>query len=206
MRDLESIGMKKGLLYETIITTEDINGKPNAAPIGVICKGKGEIIIFLHEGSHTLENIKVTKRFVVNILKDPTLFVKCTVGDLSIDYFDKYKSDFYIKNTEAFFRAMVTDFNEIFKKDELGPSRISIIKAEVDEIIKKVDYVEPLNRAIFAVIEALIYLTRIDVADAETSKVYLDRIREMSRIVNRVGGLEHKKAMKNILDAVDRNR
>lgn len=206
MRDLEFIGMKKGLLYETIITSEDINGKPNAAPIGVICKGKGEILIFLHEGSHTLENIKVTKRFVVNILKDPTLFVKCTVGDLPIDYFDKYKSDFYIKNTEAFFRAMVTDFNEIFKEDELGPSRISIIKAEVDEIVKKVDYVEPLNRAIFAVIEALIYLTRIDMTDAETSKIYLDRIMEMSRIVNRVGGSEHKKAMKNILDAVDRNR
>ncbi len=36
--DLESIGMEKGLLYETIVTTVNEDGTSNAAPIGVICK------------------------------------------------------------------------------------------------------------------------------------------------------------------------
>ena len=33
MQDLESLGMKKGLLYETIITTQNGKETPNAAPI-----------------------------------------------------------------------------------------------------------------------------------------------------------------------------
>ena len=58
MQDLESLGMEKGFLYETIITTNNADGTPNAAPIGVICKNKQEIVLHLFEGTHTLENIK----------------------------------------------------------------------------------------------------------------------------------------------------
>jgi len=38
MLGLYSLGMEKGLLYETIVTTKNLDGTPNAAPIGVFCK------------------------------------------------------------------------------------------------------------------------------------------------------------------------
>ena len=203
MQDLESLGMKKGLLYETIITTQNKNKAPNAAPIGVICKNKNEIVLNLFEGTHTLENIKANSKFVVNILKDPLVFVGCTTGDLSFDYFKKYGDDFYIKNTNAFFTASVTSLKEIEKEDNISKSNMSIIKASVDEIIIKKEGVEPLNRAIFAIIESLVYLTRIKIVDENTSKKYLERIQEMSMIVNRVGSLDHKKAMRDILKYIE---
>ena len=78
--DLESIGMEKGLLYETVVTTVNDDGTSNAAPIGVICKDKNEIVVYLHQGSCTVKNIKRNKSFVVNILKDPMVFVESTIG------------------------------------------------------------------------------------------------------------------------------
>ena len=203
MQDLESLGMEKGLLYETIITTQNGNGIPNAAPIGVICKNKSEIVLNLFEGTHTLENIKTNSKFVVNISKDPLILVGCTTGDLSSDYFKKDNEDFYIKNTDAFFTASVTSIKEIQKEDNISKSKMNIIKANVDKIVIKKEGVEPLNRAIFAIIESLVYSTRIKMVDENTAKEYLERIHEMSRIVNRVGSLNHKKAMQNILKYIE---
>lgn len=203
MQDLESVGMKRGLLYETIITTQNRNGVPNAAPIGVICKNKNEIVLNLFEGTHTLENIKANSKFVVNILKDPLVFVGCTTGDLSHDHFKKHGDVFYIKNTDAFFTASVIDTKEIEKEDNISKSKMTIIKADVNEVIIKKESVEPLNRAIFAIIESLVYLTRIKMVDENTAKEYLERIHEMSRTVNRVGSLDHKKAMQNILKYIE---
>ena len=206
MQDLESLGMEKGLLYETIITTQNRNGVPNAAPIGVICKNKNEIVLNLFEGTHTLENIKANSQFVVNILKDPLVFVGCTTGDLSPDHFKKHGDAFYIKNTDAFFTASVTSFKEIEKEDNISKSKMTIIKAHVNEVIIKKESVEPLNRAIFVIIESLVYLTRIKMVDENTAKEYLERIHEMSRTVNRVGSLDHKKAMQNILKYIENDR
>ncbi len=204
MQNLESIGMEKGLLYETIITTQDKEGLPNAAPIGVICKNKNEVILHLFEGTHTLHNIKTNSKFVVNILKDPLVFVGCTTGDLSSDYFKNHGDNFYIKNADAFFSANVTSIKEVEKEDNISKSKMSIINASVEEIIIARENVEPLNRAIFAIIESLVYLTRIKMVDENTSKTYLERIHEMSRLVNRVGSLDHKRAMHDILKYVEK--
>ena len=97
MQDLNSVGMEKGLLYETIVITKNTDGTPNAAPIGVTCKNKNEIVLYLFEGTHTLQNIKSNGRFIVNILKDPLIFVESTVGNFSPDYFKRHENDFYIK-------------------------------------------------------------------------------------------------------------
>jgi hypothetical protein len=199
LQDLNSIGMEKGLLYETIVVTKNTDGTPNAAPIGVTCKNKNEVVLYLFEGTHTLHNIKSNKNFIVNILKDPSIFVESTVGELSPDYFKRHKNDFYIKKTDAFFTAVVKSFKEVEKEDKIGKSKLNIITAVVEEINIKNRDVEPLNRAIFAVIESLVYLSRIKMVDKKTAEEYLKRINEMSKLVSRVGGAEHKKAMATLL-------
>lgn len=202
MQDLSTIGMEKGLLYETIITTKNSEEMPNAAPIGVTCKNDSEIVLYLFEGTHTLQNIKTNGHFIVNILKDPLVFVESTVGELSSKYFESYKNDFYIKNNDAFFSTVVTSIKKVDRNDKIGKSKMFVITAAVDEIIIKNEGVEPLNRAIFAVIESLVYLSRINMVDDETATNYLEQINEMSRLVSRVGGKEHKKAMAEILKRV----
>lgn len=201
MLNLETVGMERGMLYETIITSKNSDGTANAAPIGVICKNKDEIVVYLYEGSRTVENIKNESRFVVNILKDPVAFVQSTLGNLSSNYFKEHDHQYYIRNTEAFFIVEVINQREVVKKDQFGVSITTIVIARVLEIVKKQECVEPLNRAIYGIIEALVYLSRMGMVSGETDKVYRLRIKELSRIINKVGSLEHKKAMKLILEA-----
>jgi len=205
MQNLSFIGMEKGLLYETIITTKNGAEIPNAAPIGVTCKNETEIVLYIFEDTRTLKNIKSDGRFAVNLLKDPLAFALSTVGELSPDYFKRFNNDFYIKKTDAFFTAVVTKIREVQKNDNIGKSKLNIITADVEKIIIKNKNVEPLNRAIYAVIESLIYLSRIEMVDDKTAANYLERINEMSRVVSRVGGLEHKKAMAQILKRLKNN-
>jgi uncharacterized protein len=199
--DLISIGMEKGLLYETIVTTVNEDNTANAAPIGVLCKDNKEIVIYLYHGSKTVRNIKRNHHFVVNILKDPMIFVEATLGNLSNKYFDNYNNEFYIKDTDAFFTAHVTSLKDVEKKDNLGISITTVLRAEVSDIIKKKNCVEPLNRAIYGIIEGLVYLTRMEMVSGDMEKLYRHRMQEISRIVNKVGGKEHKLAMKKISKA-----
>ena len=201
MLDLGSIGMEKGLLYETIVTSVNEDGTSNAAPIGVICKNKKEIVLYLHHGSRTVRNIKRNNSFIVNILKDPMVFVESTIGNLSNSYFENYKNEFYIKDTDAFLVARVTSLKDVERKDKLGISLTTVLTAEVSDIVKKKEYVEPLNRAIYGILEGLVYLTRMEMVSGDMEKLYRHRMGEISRIVNKVGGEEHKKAMKKISKA-----
>lgn len=204
MLDLESVGMERGLLYETIITTRNEDNTPNAAPIGVLCKNSKEIVIYLHEGSRTVENIKREGIFFVNILKDPVMFVESTLGNPSAEYFEEDTDGFFFKNAEAFFKAKVTRLKDVERRDQFGISKTTVVTAGVEEVIKNQEYVEPLNRAIYGVIEALVYLTRMDMVSGDTEKLYRMRMHEISRIVNKVGGSEHRKAMKRILEAFEK--
>lgn len=199
--DLISIGMERGLLYETIVTTVNDDRTPNAAPIGIICKNSKEVVAYLHHGSKTVRNIKRNHNFIVNILKDPMIFVESTLGDLSNNYFEQYLNEFYIKNTDAFFIAHVTSLKDVEKKDNFGVSTTTVLTAEISHVIKKKENVEPLNRAIYGIIEGLVYLTRMEMVSGQMEKLYRHRMMEISRIVNKVGGEEHKKAMKKISDA-----
>lgn len=199
--DLESIGMKKGLLYETILTTRNDDGTPNAAPIGVICKDNKEVVLYLHQGSITVHNVKKNKSFIVNLLKDPMVFVESTIGDLSENYFEQYENEFYIKNTDAFFLANVTSLKDVEREDNFGISVTTVLRAEASHIIKKKECIEPLNRAIYGIIEGLVYLTRMEMVTGDMEKLYRHRMGEISRIVNKVGGDEHKIAMKKISEA-----
>lgn len=200
MPDLYSLGMEHGLLYETIITTQNRDGTPNAAPVGVVCKNESEIVLYLFKGSKTYLNVRRKKTFYVNISKDPLLFVQSTLGNLDGEKFQKQKSGFSLKDADSFFRAEVTHERIIERKDHLGTSTMNIVRANAKEVVQTNQHAEPLNRAIYGIIEALIYLTRIDIVSEDEKNKNLDKINEISRVVNKVGGEDHKKAMKMILN------
>ena len=201
MLNLESVGMERGLLYETVVTTRNEDGTPNAAPMGVICKNENEVVLYLHQGSQTVRNIKLEEKFVVNITKDPMIFVESTLGNPSEESFEHFNNEFYLKGTDAFLYVEVARLRDVEREDQFGVSTTTVINAEVKEIVKKKEHVEPLNRAIYGVIEGLVYLTRMDMVSGDMEKLYRHRMKEISRIVNKVGSVEHKKAMKKISEA-----
>ncbi len=204
MLDLYSVGMERGLLYETIVTTRNLDGTPNAAPIGVICKEDREVVVYLHEGSKTFNNVRREKSFCVNILRDPMVFVESTLGNLDSTKFQTDDHGLSIKGAEAFFTVEVTSEKLVQRKDRLGTSTLNVINARVLEVVKNQEHAHPLNRAIYGIIEALVYISRIDIVSEDEQKAYLEKISETSRVVNKVGSEDHKKAMKKILEFLEK--
>lgn len=207
MLGLYSLGMEKGLLYETILTTRNPNGTPNAAPIGVICKDDDEVVFYLHNGSKTFDNVLREKSFYVNIINDPMVFVESTIGNLESGKFQLDDGDgFFIKTAEAFFRAEVTSEKLVHRKDHLGTFTTYVIRARVLRMVKNQEHVQPLNRAIYGIIEALVYISRIDIVSEDEKKDYLNHISEISRLVNKVGSEDHKRAMKKIWESIENRK
>jgi hypothetical protein len=197
--DLNDINMKKGYYYETIITTFNENNENNAAPIGIAIKNTDEITCRIFKGSKTLENIRLNKKFIVNITRNPLYLTLSTVGNLEEEYFQFHNNDKnypYLKEVEAYIVCEVTKIKDIDKNnDPVRKSEAGFIKSKVCEIVKLNKCVNPLNRSIYSLLESLVNYTRIDIVDKDMQNYYLDRLDESERIINKVGSNEEKKAI-----------
>jgi uncharacterized protein len=206
MFDLYSLNMKKGMLYETIVTTCNQDGTPNAAPMGVICKDQDRIVLRLYEGSRTVRNIQREKAFYVNLTRNPILFVQATVENPPFKEFKDENQGFSLKKADASFLAEVIQERQVEREDSFKKSILIIVQAQAREIMfKNYRDIEPVNRALCGIIEALVNLSRMELASPAKNKEYLKRMKETSRLVNRVGGTEHQKAMKLVNEVVKDN-
>ena len=194
--DLTNIGMFKGQQYETIISTVDRKGNLNAAPIGILCRGKDKVMCRIFKGSHTLENIISQKEFIVNITQNPELFTWSLLDNLEITDFNEDKS---IKNVDCYFKCEVTSIKEAVKQSDpiKNKGEANVIKADVVELIIN-NPTKAYNRAFSYVIECLANFSRIDIVDDEKRKYYIDSFKEAYRVVKKVGSKKDKEAMDKI--------
>lgn len=191
--DLTKISMLKGQQYETIITTINDDGSLNAAPIGILCRGKDKVMCRIFKGSHTLENIISQKEFIVNICENPELFTWSLLDNLEKDDFSEDQS---IKNVDAYFKCKVTSIKEAVKQSDpvKKKSEANVIKADVCKLIIR-NPVKAYNRSFSYVVECLTNFSRIDIVDDEKRKYYLDSFKEARRVVKKVGSKQDKEAM-----------
>jgi len=191
--DLTKISMFKGQQYETIITTINDDGSLNAAPIGILCRGKDKVMCRIFKGSHTLENIISQKEFIVNICENPELFTWSLLDNLEKDDFSEDQS---IKNVDAYFKCKVTSIKEAVKQSDpvKKKSEANVIKADVCKLIIR-NPVKAYNRSFSYVVECLANFSRIDIVDDEKRKYYLDSFKEARRVVKKVGSKQDKEAM-----------
>ena len=194
--DLSLIGMEKGRQYETVITTKNSENLSNAAPIGVICSGPDQILNRIFKGSHTLENIISQREFIVNITHDPEIFTLSTLGNLPSDYFSEDNS---LKCAEAYFKCEVINLTEAVKQSDpiKKKDEAIVIKSKVTELVINKE-TRAMNRGFGCVIEALSNLSRFDIVDEAGKEDYLNRFRELNRVVRKVGYKSDIEAMQKI--------
>ena len=200
--DLTKIGMFKGQQYETIISTVDNEGNLNAAPIGILCRGKDKVLCRIFKGRHTLENIISQKEFIVNITQNPELFTESLLDNLETTDFNENKS---IKNADCYFKCKVTSIKEAIKQSDPVKKKgeANVIKANVVELIIN-NPTKAYNRAFSYVIECLVNFSRIGIVDDEKRKYYLDSYKEAYRIVKKVGSKKDKEAMDKIISKLNK--
>ena len=201
--DLTEVGMHKGQQYEIIITTIDKDGKSNAAPFGLRVLENNEIFLRIFEGGNTIKNIKESEEFIVNVTADPLMFTLATTNTIPEEYLTriskKTKSNdelAYLTDADAYLICEVTSLKTSFREDDpIKATEINFIKAEVVEINIKNKCAKPINRAIHALIEALVNYSRINIVDEKTQEYFLERFLESERIIKRVGNEKEKESI-----------
>lgn len=194
---LESIGMESGARYEAIYTTMDSNGEMNAAPICVKCINDYDVAARIFEGSKTLDNIRKTKLFVVNITDNPKIYADALYGNLDNLIFVKDDDIAYLKNSDAYFICLVKSIEEVWaKKDHVNEGAKSyIVTAENIKITINKQGAKALNRGLFAFLESLVDYTLVDVIDDAKKEEYKNRFLENERVIERVGESDVKESM-----------
>lgn len=200
--NLTKIGMYKDQQYEVIITTIDKDGNSNAAPFGLRVLEDNEVFLRIFEGGNTIKNIKDKGEFIVNITNDPLMFTLSTTNTIPEEYLTRISNKTknngelaYLTDADAYFICEVKSLKTGLREDDIKSSDVNFIKSEVVELNIKNKCVKPMNRAIHALIEALVNYSRINIVDENTQKYFLERFLESERVIKRVGNEKEKESI-----------
>jgi hypothetical protein len=184
MTKLQDLGFREGTISETIVTTCDLNGNPNAAPMGIEPKNNNQLIIRPFVTSLTYKNIQATKSAVANITFDPHMFYVTAFkeanpdGKLSTNLFETKKTVCAprLKSAKAYVEVAVK------KTASVGADRAEFL-CDVKDIESAKIIPQVYCRAQFATIEAIIHGTRIELF-LKGNEQQQNRALELIKLVN----------------------
>lgn len=177
---LESLGFRKGWIYETIIST--YSGKEaHSAPMGVSTPDNSALCVDVYKTSETCSNIISRKAFSVNLSSDLSLFYDSVYKKEAIVYGRADKIDApIIARAEASLGVCVQS------EEDLGDKVRFTGKILGHPSIKQPASIKLINRGETLALEALIAATKIPYASAEEKDILSKEIRRICRVVSRV--------------------
>jgi hypothetical protein len=182
---------KRDIIYEVIITTSNLDGSPNASPMGIVYDTKN-ITIKPFDDSDTSKNLIRNKFCVINLTSDPSLFTYSALfqEELTPNHFttlNKIPVPILSACKDAFISLRVKEMKDI------APERKAFI-CEIEEQNVKQTVLLPYTRAFSSLIEILIHATRI-VAFADDLERNRSNIKQLSYFIQ-----HHKEIIKRITD------
>ena len=205
--DLKKFGIEKDLQYECITTTLSKDGIKNAGAFAFKYLGDGKVFCNIFEGSKTLQNILDTNEYVVNITQNPLVFTYATLNCLGDEYYTSDSDIALIKNTPVYIIVDVEDVE--IKTPENFPikrdNNIYFITGKIRDVVVNDENIQAFNRGLPALIECLVNFSRYKIVDEEKRKVYMDKVIENERIINKVSDEKTKKAMAGLKSEYEKN-
>ena len=197
---LEKVGIKKDLQYECITTTIGHDGVKNAGAFGFKYLGADLVHCHIFEGSKTLKNILETNEYVVNITQDPIVFTYSTLNCLTDEYYAMDADVPIIKNTPAY---IIVDVVDVEKKTPenfpiKGDNNIYFITGKIRKFVINDENIMAFNRGMSALIESLVNFSRYKMVGEEQKKVYMNKLLENQRVINKVSDKDTQKAIADL--------
>jgi len=189
---LDDLGFLKGSIGETIVSTYDVDGQPNAAPMGVVIESNERLLIRPYLSSLTYKNLQTKKCAVVNVTSNPELFYLAAFkeanpdGNLSPELFEKAETVDAprLRAADAIVEVLVAETGSFSTERAEFLCNVQLVKAS--KALPKV-----YCRALFATIEAIIHATRIkpflrgDKQEQERAFRLLELVEICQDVVNR---------------------
>ena len=185
LKELKLSGFTKHGIVEVVLVTQNFDGSPNAAPI-VVKLVDGSLELKSYRGSKTYENLKRTKRAIINVTHDPLLFLYTSFKDEFVKQ-PKILPDLTLKDADSY--IIVDLISEKSHSEEW-----SIYKATPVDFVKRRKNPIVFSRGRAAAIEAIIHATRVKAfinkgKEAEVKEL-TRKIEACSRTVNRVSPID----------------
>lgn len=204
---LEKLGIKKDVQYECITTTINKDGIKNAGAFAFQYLGDDKVHCHIFEGSKTLKNILDTNEYVVNITQNPLVFTYATLDCLGDEYYTDDSDIAIIKDTPAY---IIVDVENVeIKTPENFPikadNNIYFITGKIRKVVVNDDNVQAFNRGLPALIEGLVNFSRYKIVDEDKRKVYMDKLLENERVINKVSDEKTKRAMATLKEEYEKN-
>jgi hypothetical protein len=192
MTNLNDLGFLKDTIGETIVSTYDMDGQPNAAPMGVLMKSNKLLLIRPYTSSLTYKNLQAKRCTVVNVTSNPEIFY--------LTAFKEANPDGQL-SPKMFEKAETVDAPRLREADatvELSVAETRSFNSERAEFLCSVKFVTSSKelpkvycRAQFATIEAVVHATRIkpflsgDSQDQERALRLIELVEICSDVVDR---------------------
>ena len=159
---LTDLGFLKGIIAECIVSTYNMDGKPNAAPMGVIMEDEQHLIINLFNSSTTCSNIKANRCAIVNLTSNIEVFYKTAFKEANIDgklpqeWFEQAKAVNApkLRLADATIDVSVSDITPIGTEKTRAVCNVKLVQAT-----RK--FPQVYCRAMDATLEAIIHATRV---------------------------------------------
>jgi hypothetical protein len=194
MTKLSELGFSEGVIVETAVSTYNVDGQANAAPMGATMISPERVAFRIYTSSSTYKNLQSKKCGVVNVTSDPELFYRTAFKEANPDG---------VVPQEWFEKAESVDAPRLRAADahiEVAVADITPLDAERAEVLCDVKLVQAASvlpkaycRALFATVEAIVHATRVeafithgDRQKREQALKLLETIRECRDVVNRV--------------------
>jgi hypothetical protein len=138
-------------ITETVATTHDGDGTPNAAPMGVRRDDDGTYA-HLWEGSTTLENVRATNDVVVNFTRNPVVYVEAALGDGS-----GFVVDGRLRDADGWVRCDAENIDGTNERDEVTRWRLTERERRIENRVLPTH-----SRGFASIVEATVHATRLD--------------------------------------------
>ncbi len=183
---LRDFGFTDGI-NEVVAITVNEDGSLNTAPVGIIVDDADDVTARIRlYASHTRRNVERGGDVVVNITRDPMIFVLSAFDDLGAEYFETLSPPI-LRNSLAWCRFTA--------KLRGSYAYIKLVEGSVVGSDTR-----PVNRGFNAVIEALVHATRLRIYRDEKARAELkSRIYYYGEIVEKCGSRAEREAYRLIL-------
>ncbi|RLG09899.1 MAG: hypothetical protein DRN68_00375 [Thaumarchaeota archaeon] len=174
-------GLKPHVIYEVLISSISVNGEPNVAPMGLrFSEEFEEFILYPFKSAKTYRNLVEVGEGVVNITRDPRPFVLGCLPELKRELLKDLERSKLVKaprlrRSEAYIEFKVKEVREE------SINRVEVICGPMTTYLGDLR-IEPYSRAVYALIEASVNASRIE--------VFLNKSRELLRLLNGVSYAE----------------
>jgi hypothetical protein len=191
MVKLADLGFCKGVIYETILSTYNQNGSPNAAPMGVTMQNEQQVTLNIFNSSSTLKNLQANKSAVINLTSNIDAFYKSAIKEANVnaelpqEWFESAETVNApkLKFADATIEIAINDLTPIDSQKTKATCNVKQIKAAKT-------YPQTYCRAMPAAVEAIIHATRVKALiniDQEQKHVakLLELIQNCNDVINR---------------------